>query len=694
MASQQALADLVVRLQMESSQYREQLDRSNAAIRRFEREQSRNTRNVEEGFTSLQRAQRRALDSMSSGLKKYGAALAAAASVNALKNMVQNSIDAMNAMDDFSTRIGISVEALSHLQFAAESSGIKMAELQMALQRQTRRTAEAAKGTGEAVKAFEALNLSATAMTKLSPDEQLRAIAQAMQNVSDQGERVALAFKLWDSGGVKMLQMIDDLDTLTAQAEELGLTISTDMAQSATAFNAQIVKIKSVFSAVAKVVSGELLGALTSVTDKAVEFAQVIVEKIKFKGSLEQLKEMRDSLQQGIAFAKPWENILTFGGVDRAREKVEALNKEIAEIENNIKKAGSPDLGYKFDPTAVYGADAPKESASKSRSTGDKAAAQEQRQKDSAQKKLASLQHQLAAEEDAIKSSMDRRLKTLDESYAVLGAKDADYYDIKADIMQAAADAQAKIDEAATEKAQGTLDKLLEQLEGEESAIEASYSRRLEMLKDANKVLGLEQEKYAEFVRAIGEKRRSEEEDAEKEKLQGRLSLAGEFTDRFASLAKGESSKLLEVQRAGAIVSATISGASAYMKALDTGGPIAGPAMAAMIAAQTAIQIATIAGARAMGGPVSAGKTYLVGERGPELFKPSASGDVISNSALGGMGNINVNIVEDSSRAGQVEKGEDNITVYVQAAIQQLHNDLNSGRGIFSAMEGKYGLAR
>jgi hypothetical protein len=41
-------------------------------------------------------------------------------------------------------------------------------------------------------------------------------------------------------------------------------------------------------------------------------------------------------------------------------------------------------------------------------------------------------------------------------------------------------------------------------------------------------------------------------------------------------------------------------------------------------------------GARAEGGPVSADKTYLVGERGPELFTPRAAGQITPNSALGG----------------------------------------------------------
>jgi hypothetical protein len=36
-------------------------------------------------------------------------------------------------------------------------------------------------------------------------------------------------------------------------------------------------------------------------------------------------------------------------------------------------------------------------------------------------------------------------------------------------------------------------------------------------------------------------------------------------------------------------------------------------------------------GARANGGPVSGGKSYLVGERGPEIFTPSSAGNVISH---------------------------------------------------------------
>ena len=65
---------------------------------------------------------------------------------------------------------------------------------------------------------------------------------------------------------------------------------------------------------------------------------------------------------------------------------------------------------------------------------------------------------------------------------------------------------------------------------------------------------------------------------------------------------------------------------------------------------------------RAIGGPVGAGRPYLVGERGPELFVPGAQGNIVSNSAMGGS-NIVVNVdasgssVEsDSDQAAQLGK--------------------------------------
>jgi len=66
-------------------------------------------------------------------------------------------------------------------------------------------------------------------------------------------------------------------------------------------------------------------------------------------------------------------------------------------------------------------------------------------------------------------------------------------------------------------------------------------------------------------------------------------------------------------------------------------------------------------GGKAVGGPVSMGKTYLVGEKGPELFSPSSNGSIIPNNKLtaGGGGGTTINIsvsgaIDPASTARQI----------------------------------------
>ena len=63
-------------------------------------------------------------------------------------------------------------------------------------------------------------------------------------------------------------------------------------------------------------------------------------------------------------------------------------------------------------------------------------------------------------------------------------------------------------------------------------------------------------------------------------------------------------------------------------------------------------------GFRAMGGPVSSGSPYVVGEKGPELFVPHASGTIVPNNKMGSGGGggtgsvtVNYNIAAGVSRA-------------------------------------------
>ena len=63
---------------------------------------------------------------------------------------------------------------------------------------------------------------------------------------------------------------------------------------------------------------------------------------------------------------------------------------------------------------------------------------------------------------------------------------------------------------------------------------------------------------------------------------------------------------------------------------------------------------------KATGGPVSGGKPYIVGEKGPELFTPGISGGITPNHALGGSTTVVVNVdASGTSVQGDEPSGEE-----------------------------------
>ena len=73
---------------------------------------------------------------------------------------------------------------------------------------------------------------------------------------------------------------------------------------------------------------------------------------------------------------------------------------------------------------------------------------------------------------------------------------------------------------------------------------------------------------------------------------------------------------------------------------------------------------------KADGGPVKGGGSYIVGERGPELFTPGVSGNITPNHAMGGSTNIVVNVdASGSSVEGDEEQGRE-LGKLISVAIQ------------------------
>ena len=161
-------------------------------------------------------------------------AVAGLAGIAGIGFLIKQSLAASDQLSKTAQKIGTTTEALSALQYAAKITGVEANTLNMAMQRFTRRTAEAANGTGEAKNALRELGLDAEALVQMPLDQRMITLAKAFSVARPEAEKLALAFKLFDSEGAALINTLnlgeEGLRELMQEAETLGLVLDQQAA--------------------------------------------------------------------------------------------------------------------------------------------------------------------------------------------------------------------------------------------------------------------------------------------------------------------------------------------------------------------------------------------------------------------------------------------------------------------------------
>jgi hypothetical protein len=90
-------------------------------------------------------------------------------------------------------------------------------------------------------------------------------------------------------------------------------------------------------------------------------------------------------------------------------------------------------------------------------------------------------------------------------------------------------------------------------------------------------------------------------------------------------------------------------------------------------------------GSRQHGGPVSAGRPYIVGEAGPELFVPAAAGQIVTNNQNGG--NITVNVAMNQTQGAADPSAALAFGRKIKAAIADtIANEKRPGGSLYQRM--------
>ena len=232
-------------------------------------------------------------------IAKIGAAFATAgvAAGVALTKMSMQNIDALAKVSD---RLGIATQSLAGLQHAANLAGVESATLEKSLVKLAVGVSDAADGTGIAKDAFIELGLSAALLEKMPIDQQMLKVADAMQGVELQADKVRLATELFGARGVSVLNMIGEgsqnLVEMAKEADHLGIAINRVDAAQIEAANDSVTRAKSVFTGL----GNQLSDAFSPIIDDvATKFYQSALDAEGF-GNIGQ--DVAEALVNGFGF--------------------------------------------------------------------------------------------------------------------------------------------------------------------------------------------------------------------------------------------------------------------------------------------------------------------------------------------------------------------------------------------------------
>lgn len=246
------------------------------------------------------------------GIAKFHIALAGVKAVlGAIRGTINGVLESMGRLAstaDFADRIGIGVEALQALQFAAEQNGSSAETMNMSLQRLTRRVAQAASGSGELVGVLEELGLNAQAMAQLAPDEQFRVFADAIANTSERGDQMRMTMAAMDTEGVALVELLSQgsakIEEWGEKAAETGIA-SEAMARQAQTAQAALLRWNRAWTQFKDVLVAYVLPAITKVIEAVTWLVSKLAQLFGRDSVQQPLKPLADSARAAVHAMPP-----------------------------------------------------------------------------------------------------------------------------------------------------------------------------------------------------------------------------------------------------------------------------------------------------------------------------------------------------------------------------------------------------
>lgn len=558
-------------------------------------------------------------------ISKIGDAFVAAVSIGAVAKIIKDQVELGDQLSKTSEKVGISVEKLSAYQYAAKLSNVSNEDLTSSLAKLGKAINEAATTpTSAAARAFQGLGVSVK-----DSSGNLRSLGSVFEDVAqrlslvkkEDPARIAYEMALLGKSGYEMAPLLSSLKELTNEAQRTGNVITTDFAKASEKFNDDITRLELGTSRFARTITTLALPALNDLIERlnvAIGAQQGLSLDTLSKQRADLARQYTQLTRAGLS-ENSARAVWLKNQIEEVDTKIIAANKDLTRVQQEQAKIGKPG-SLTLAPLGTGSEDEVKKLEARAAAIRAQISPM-----DALAQKMAELEklrpyltfdtyfEALTKYQDEASDAIEKNTRDLDKQRHALLAGIGDMDALQEDID--------RISNLFTDPATG---KIMEQY------AEQYYQIIDKMQTEAhNKIKGT----ISDF------------NDGTKTALQEITAAVkgwgDQFTNQIADMVmKGKGSfKDLADSIIRDLVRIWVQ--QNITRNLITSTGTAGPWVQGL-AGLFGSGSGTSATPHALGGAVTAGAPYLVGEHGPELFVPDLGGRIIPNGQLAGGPNVTV----------------------------------------------------
>jgi len=185
-------------------------------------------------------------------------------------------------IDDMSQKLGLSREGFQEWSYMLEQSGTTIDSMKAGMTKLNNAFDGLKDGSKTSTEAFGRLGLSLDDLKGKSQEEIFEATITALQGVTDEGERAAIASDLLGKSAVELAPLLNSgaggVEEMKKQAHELGIVLGDDTIDAGVKFGDTMDQVKSIFTSMATNLMSGLMPTLQLFLDLIIDNMPMIQE--------------------------------------------------------------------------------------------------------------------------------------------------------------------------------------------------------------------------------------------------------------------------------------------------------------------------------------------------------------------------------------------------------------------------------